>query len=603
MAIIEIHPSEPWAIRLKRVLIQHFLLLLATISALSLVHRFEALQYIALRSAFAWHYDTLEGLNIFEQYLRLHWREALVGVRNDILFSILAALALLPPGRVGAIIGIVVLAFFYSANLEHINFNDSHVNLAFIGLALDPTFIKGQTTPLLINKFLKFAAVGLVIFLILQWRPMRILAVIGAPVLALGLFLPVSANLQHPIWIQSHPVAPMIGGFNAEIDDRAFAAGPLVDGNPPLQSFPGKHNVLLVFVEGISQFTLEKAQMTTLQSLAADNIQFGQYFGHQMITANGLYTSHTGFQPYMTDVAMRWYDIAEGSPEAEVALPAILRQAGYQTAFIQSAPLAYMGKGETLPHLGYDIVKGDEDFPDAYSRNAWGVDDLTLVEQTLAQIDEFDPATPWMTSILTTGTHSPYNVPADFEPETPNLRIRAARFADKAVAELMAGLDSRGLLDNTLVIITADEARETAPGSALEGEILRNWLPLIVHHPDGIQATYEDAFSMIDLRNFILLSTGDYDQEAVQTLIDARDVFVFGNMRLDRMFYYNRPDQSFFACNTDDFVCDEFSNATDMRDLNAMTRVGTKQFARLQAHVAALEAASKLCEGDPALCQ
>ncbi|MEY1556907.1 LTA synthase family protein [Yoonia sp. R2331] len=578
-------------------------LLVAVITALSFAHRYECLQHFAYGTTFHWHYNTAEGLNILHEYLRLHWREVFLGVRNDILFSLIAALALLPAGRIGAIVGIVLLAFFYAANLDHIRTNDAHIDLAFLGLAFDPTFVAGQTTPALLRKFAQFAGLGLILLALVQWPPLRGLARIGVPALALVLAVPVTANLQHPIWVQSHPIAPMLGAADAPLDSRTLAPGSLANDNPPLTGFAGQHNVLLVFVEGISQHTLAKAQMIHLQAMAAENIQFTQYFGHQMITANGLYASHTGLQPYVTGVAMRWYDIAPGAPESTIALPGILRDAGYQTAFLQAAPLAYMNKGATLPHLGYDTIKGDADFTNAHSRNGWGVDDLTLVEQTLAQIDSFRPDAPWLTTMLTTGTHSPYNVPKAFEPQVTNPRVRAARYADAAIAALMEGLEARGVLDNTVVIITSDEARETAPGTALEGEILRNWLPLIIRHPDGVQAMHDDAFAMIDLRNLILMLTGAYDADAVANLMDARDVFIFGNVRLDRMFYYDRPNEHFLACNTDAFVCAEYDGASDLRDLGAMAYRGTGRFAQLQAMVAAFEAGSKLCDGDPATCQ
>lgn len=571
---------------------------------LSAAHRYFAIRIYMRTSDFDWHVNTGEGLNPVNEFARLYWREILLGVKSDVLFSAMGAIVLAFIGRIGAVVGVIAISFFYSANHEHLRFNDSSIDLAYLGLALDPTFIQGQTTP----KFLAYAIastlLGLGLLVLSRWRPLRLLALGIAPIIACILAIPAAANLGEPIWLQSHPLAPKIGNFAAETDTRDFKVGSLIDNNPPLDSFAGQHNVLLVFIEGISEHSLSKANMQNLLSLADKNLHFEQYIGHQMITANGLYATHTGLQPYVTGVSMRWYGITPTSPETQTALPQVLRNAGYQTNFVQAAPLAYMNKAEKLTALGYDNVIGDESFDTAYSRNAWGVDDLTLMEGTLAQIDKMNPNKPWLTTVLTTSTHSPYNTPPNFEPEAINSRTRAISYADQAIGALMVGLEDRGLLENTVVIITADEARETAPGSALAGEILRNWLPLIVIHPDDVTMDISDPFSMIDLRNLILMLTGDFDLGPVQALIDQRDVFVFGNVRLDRMFYFDRSDQVLFACNTDDFICNQYEDANDIRELDQMRLVGTSQFPVLQTLVKNLENGATECERgyDPALC-
>lgn len=579
-----------------------FCVMFVVISIMSWAHRYFEIKIFATASEFGWHFNTSEGLDPALEYMRLYWREITVGLKADLLFSVIAAFLLLPLGRIGAIVSILILSVFYAANLEHIRYNDSSIDLAFLGLAMDPNFVKGQTTPNLIKFMIAFAGLGLGMLFCFRFRLFRRLALLAAPILALGFGVPATANLEQPIWVQSHPLAPQLGKFTAEVNQRDFKPGPLASNNPAIQSFAGQYNVLLVFIEGISEYSLTKADMTQLQALAKNNIHFKQFFGHQMITANGLYAALTGLQPNITGVTMRWTAMTATSDDTKAALPWLLRDAGYQTAFLQSAPLAYMNKGEKLPYLGYEIVKGEEHFEKAYRRNGWGVDDLTLVESTLAQIDSFDPDAPWLTTILTSGTHSPYNLPDTFEPDATNQRVRAIRYADHAIAALMRGLEERELLDETVLIITSDEARETAPGSALASEILRNWLPLVVIHPDQTNVQVDQAFSMVDLRNLILMLTGEFDKASVQALVAQREVFIFGNVRLDRVFYFDRPAEALLACNTDDFVCNEYQNAKDLRQIDAMKLVGAGQFPRLQSLVLQYEDGAAICVGDPAKC-
>ncbi len=582
-----------------------FLLAFALVLSMTWAHRVAiALIYFSNDTGFLWHFMASDGFNPSQKIIETYGQSLLLGLKTDAMFALPVAFAMAAFGRWGMALGGITLAAFYAANSEHIRYNESNIDLSLIGLAANPTFIAGQATLQLFTYFLGFLAIGGM----LVWFARRPLVRVGICALSIILAvivvaLPVSARYDQPVWMQTHPMMPQIGVPELEIDDRVFSDAPFTQHPVPLAPVEGKHNVLLVFLEGLSEYSLTLANMTNLQSLAAENIHFQQYIGHQLLTANGIYSTHTARLPYFTNVPMRWYELQADTPETSASLPAILGTAGYHTEFLQSAPLDFMRKDEILPILGYDVVAGDAQIAWAHRRTGWGVDDLTLFETALERIDQVEQGRPWLMTLLTTGTHTPYNVPDDFQPDAGTDRYRATRYADMAVQELVDGLRDRGLLENTVVIITSDESREYSPGTLLQTDVHRSWLPFVMLHPNGIQAQIEEPFAMVDVRDMILAATGDLTRPTIDKIIGRRDVFVFGNVRLGQLFHYDKSEQRLFACNTDRFVCYTHHNVSDLRDLMDVETTGIARFTGLEKLIKAREGDEVDCPADISICR
>ena len=113
------------------------------------------------------------------------------------------------------------------------------------------------------------------------------------------------------------------------------------------------------------------------------------------------------------------------------ALPGVLRHAGYQTAYLQAAPLAFMHKDRFMPRAGFERVEGEESFGQCECRNGWGPDDRTLlVRATDLALEMKQAGKPWFLTVLAAGTHHPYCVPRDFQSALPSDSYeRAAAFA------------------------------------------------------------------------------------------------------------------------------------------------------------------------------
>ena len=509
-------------------IIASFLFTFVLVLGLTWAHRVATMLIFYRNNNFTWHYPAIDGFNPLERFIATYGQSALLGLKTDLLFALPVALVATLLGRLGLLVSLILLAGFYAANAEHVRYNESNIDLSQIGLAASPTFLKGQTTPELLITFLALlASIGVIAWFARRRRVRYAIIAVAAALAALVALAPATARFDQPIWMQTHPFMPRIGIPELAQNDRIFPATDFAPAPAPRLPVPGQHNVLIVYLEGLSEYSLTVGQMENLQRLAAENLHFQQYIGHQLLTANGIYATHTGYLPYFTNVPMRWYDLTETAPELPVSLPVLLRAQGYHTHFLQSAPLAFMRKDTILPLLGYDQVEGAESIPDPRLVNGWGVDDLTLFEAALDRIDGFAPDQPWLMSLLTTGTHSPYNIPNDFAPQIPRKRDRATHYADAALKALLDGLDERGLLDETVVIITSDESREYSPGTQLETDIHRSWLPFVVRHPSGLKAQIDTPFAMVDARDMILAMTGDVSAAELTQIAAQRDVFVF----------------------------------------------------------------------------
>ena len=370
----------------------------------------------------------------------------------------------------------------------------------------------------------------------------------------------------HPLALDTHATEYSKGNKVQENFPRDALSSVRV---APLPENGPAYNILVVYLEGVSQHSIAMGKMPFLQRLAEENVSFPRYFGNQLQTNNGLYTTLTGHYPNFLGVASPWDTLTAEASAVKTSLPNLLSARGYTTSFLHSADLSFMNKDMHLSQIGFDEVRGRESWTSFYSGNGWGVDDLSLFEGSLNYIDSIQGDTPWLVSLLTSGTHSPYNVPADFLPGAPD-RVRAIKYADYAAEKLMNGLHERNLLKDTVVIFTADESREPGGRSNLESEILLNWLPLIVVHPNGHRDTVDWPLGATEFRDLVLRLSGDWDRSDINVLNRPDKPLIFGNHYKHRLFWFDRQKGHFYACYTGNFLCAQFTGVADVMELSSL---------------------------------
>lgn len=284
-------------------------------------------------------------------------------------------------------------------------------------------------------------------------------------------------------------------------------------------------NVLIIAMEGMSGIYLKQAResivfdgdkppilLSKLSDFAKQGMVTPDYIVHTHQTIRGLYSILCGDFDKLTVGAPKAVEIQNSPERAARCLPSVLRDNGYSTHFLQGAGLAFMGKDRVMPFIGFDQAHGNEWFTKRrHVKFGWGVDDKTFFEGALSYIDGLqrdsrrEPNKPWMLTMLTVGTHQPYAVPDKLVAQYDSRRDASVAYLDDAVSSFLQSLKRRGVLKNTLVIVTSDESH----GSEI-ADWVSSWGLNVILSPeadklpkvnDGKFAAFDTSTSVLDYLN------------------------------------------------------------------------------------------------------
>jgi len=257
--------------------------------------------------------------------------------------------------------------------------------------------------------------------------------------------------------------------------------------------------------------------LPNLNLLADQGMTYTNFIVQQRQTNRGEYALLCGEYPALGTRQAKMTEYAYKG--GKVCLPQVLAEAGYATAYLQAAPLAFMMKDQFMQKIGFEQVVGARSFDRAYSRNRWGVDDLAFFEQSYDRIMELNRGEkPWFATLLTVGTHHPFNIPDDPSFPLPALRIpfsRAVEYADMSVGKFLEQLEAAGILENTLVLITSDESSGLKYVEDAHVERLSyNWGFMIALMPQQTTRFIDDLAMQMDIPASILDYIGLEDRIA-----------------------------------------------------------------------------------------
>jgi arylsulfatase A-like enzyme len=404
----------------------------------------------------------------------------------------------------------------------------SPMDAAFL---VDPTFVSGS----LLAVGRPVVLIGLVggSSVLAAWglgpvsgRTMAVFAALGAAVLLALAVWPTDPRFT--TWRQVNALAhnvqwlvrggPGLGGDEAAsgFPDPPTAMLDLVPGlaadlDAPAR-FPGGsgRNVLLVVLEGVSGFYLPTAagahgrssvmRMHRLDRTFRENVGFNTFLTHQRRTNRGLYSILCGELPRLLSGMPKMTVAANGGWRR--CLPEVLSDAGYETVYLQAAPLAFMLKDRFLPSIGFDTVRGHEYFRHHYLRTEWGVDDRAFFEHASELVEELQAGEkPWFLTLLTVGSHHPFVVPDDFMPGQGAPMQRAFVYLDDAFDAFLRRLDASGVRDDTLVLVTSDESAgdQGLTADRVASELTQNWGLAIVLLPERTRARIREPYAQQDL--------------------------------------------------------------------------------------------------------
>jgi arylsulfatase A-like enzyme len=207
-----------------------------------------------------------------------------------------------------------------------------------------------------------------------------------------------------------------------------------------------------------------------LDAEAAHSLVMDNFYAHvgqtrrAMVALNTSNHARPEWQP-------RLYDPQHGLNQPGTMLSQVLNHHGFRTLAITSANFEDFGQTEFLKEAEFGTIWDRASLP-GVDINSWGKQDSLMIDKLFEWIDA-DPAhtQPFFALCWTNQTHSPYALspgqqevdligkprpPFPADTDSINRELNVLLDADRQIERMLNGLRSRGLADDTLVIITGD---------------------------------------------------------------------------------------------------------------------------------------------------
>ena len=237
------------------------------------------------------------------------------------------------------------------------------------------------------------------------------------------------------------------------------------------------YNLIVICAESFSHHVIDKERTPTLYKFATEGFIFTDYYNTVCDnTSNGEYALLTGLIPDTSLLGKGWttfYTYNSLTASQENYLPFCLgnqfSNLGASSYAIHNYYYNYYGRHKTHPNLGYTFkamyqgLKADED---------WPTSDVSMMEQTLPLLltpDANGTVQPFHAYFLTFSGHMPYtfgyNSMADKNRLITNdlpysskvkVYIAAQQELEYALQYMMEQLETAGVLDNTVIVLTND---------------------------------------------------------------------------------------------------------------------------------------------------
>lgn len=201
-------------------------------------------------------------------------------------------------------------------------------------------------------------------------------------------------------------------------------------------------------------------------------------------------------------------------PQA-VCMPEILKDNGYQTAFIKAADITFTDANLFLLQHGFDEAIGVDEIKKYYPKDGFeekhigsfgGVTDRTLFDFAKKKIDMFDDDKPFMLGLFSLDTHMPdYHLDESCEEKFGDLRD-VFKCTDKAVYEFVEWFKTTKYYENTTILIMGDHLLPVR----IEGQVnaKRGIYNVFLNLPSELKFDVNKKFALFDLAPSILESVG-----------------------------------------------------------------------------------------------
>lgn len=379
----------------------------------------------------------------------------------------------------------------------------------------------------------------------------------------------INASLNNSLTLLFSKQTTYTEDFPNEIMEKIQINGLVSEGNKLVDlDMHNKKNIIMVVMEGIPGAYLSEVQkyfnvdnnitLTSLDEIKENSIVVPNFLTHNNQTIRGLYSIFSGDYPKLDSSTPKAFEYLQQKNANAHMLPNELKKLGYNTTFIQAAPLEFMSKDRFMSEIGFDNVVGSEGFSYNYIPFGWGVDDKAFFEQSIDYIDEINnQGKPWFVTLLTVGTHHPYAVPDDLEKKHSNRKDAAVEYLDSALKPFIDTIKNSEYAKDTLILFISDESHgvnDQPYGS--------NWGTCIVYSPDiKQQVINNNIFGLKDIYSSVM----DYIDPTSSNYNTGRSIFR----------EYKREDPILFAShlNGDVFYSSEIGKVVLLNNKNELLSI------------------------------
>ncbi len=270
------------------------------------------------------------------------------------------------------------------------------------------------------------------------------------------------------------------------------------------QEFTNK-NVVILILEGCSQRSVGYFNRTeggftpVFDSLLARSYSFSNAFANGTKSIQALPAIFSSVPQLMDETVIGSKYVANKTD----ALPRLLNEKGYHSAFFHGAFNGSMGFDTYCRSIGITEYFGMNEFLDEYPKEGnydgdWGIFDDRFLMFAKEKIDNFQQ--PFFASIFTISSHHPYVVPEEYRHLFHEKRqeMNAMRYADYSLGKFFEAASKTDWFKNTIFVFVADH---TVPYS-FEPDVTSKFVSPVDKHriPIAYYIPGDSTFHGIDRR-------------------------------------------------------------------------------------------------------
>jgi len=327
-------------------------------------------------------------------------------------------------------------------------------------------------------------------------------------------------------------------------------------------------DVILLVFESLSMyhsalFSGINDWMPEFDAVSKTGVRFSNFYANGVTSEQGLVALLTGEPPIAKGLETKSLFDQFRNPMQTV--PRMLHGLGYDTVFLTTGNLGFLGKGKWLKDIGFDIVEGHE-APAYKGLKRYQFDaaaDDALYARALTELNAHK-TTPTFMTLETVTTHLP-----NIDPATgAHSQELTYRYADRQLGDFVRNLSTSGFFDHGTLIITADHRAMIPMGMkehALYGDRGYARIPMTVVGTGLVGREESASFSQTDL----LPSLRNAAATGVQCAGANQGVFLPTVVRAPKCIYTNRSyntNDVFVHCGADDITIELNGDKTQFAD-------------------------------------